>query len=119
MIERPSHRFGRTFGETLKTAKTVVFCAVAVVAAAYLSSCTPAQQQTLGSLASNPTTVTTLKIAACIQGGIAEEEQERLRQRREAERQAAEEAEAIADVAREHPGAVKDEVEKVLKDGAK
>jgi len=90
-----------------------------VIVVLLATSCTPAQQQTLGSLASNPTTVTTLKIAACIQGAVAEEEQERLRQRREAERLAAEEAEAIADAAREHPGSVKDEVEKVLKDGAK
>lgn len=97
-----------------------IFVAVATLTAlAMLPGCTPAQQQTLGSLASNPTTVTTLKIAACVQGAMAEEEQQRLRDRREAERQAAEEAEAIADAAREHPGSTKEAIEKVLKDGAK
>lgn len=106
--------------ESLITFATFLLCGSAVVLMVLLGfGCTPAQQQTLGSLASNPTTVTTLKIAACIQGAMAEEEQERLRQRREAERLAAEEADAIADAAREHPGSVKDAVNEVLKDGAK
>ena len=108
-----------TLGEYVWTVITAVCAAlVVVIVVLFATSCTPAQQQTLGSLASNPTTVTTLKIAACIQGAMAEEEQERLRQRREAERLAAEEADAIAEAAREHPPSVKQEIEKVLKDGA-
>lgn len=86
-------------------------------AATLLPGCTPTQQQTLGSLATNPTTVTGLKIAACVQGVIAEEEQQRLRERREAEAAAAEEAERIDEAAREHPPSVKTEIEKVLRDG--
>jgi hypothetical protein len=97
----------------------VIVVAVAIgalTALAMLPGCTPAQQA-LTSAAASPTTVTALKIAACAQGALAEEEQQRLRDRREAERQAAEEAEAIAEVAREHPGSVKAEIDKVLRDG--
>lgn len=93
--------------------KTFVCCVVAVLVAAYLSSCTPAQ------IASSPATATGLRIAACVQSVLAEEERAKLLERREAERQAEEEAEAIKEAAREHPPSVKQEIEKVLKDGAK
>jgi len=86
------------------------FCGLVI---AWLSGCTPAHQQTAANA-----TVTSFKIAACVQGVLAEEEAARLRAIREAERIAEEEAAAIAEAAREHPPSVKEEIEKVLKDGA-
>jgi hypothetical protein len=91
---------------------------IAGLTLASLTGCTPAQQQTLGSLASNPTTVTGLRIAACVQGVLAEEERARLVERRLAEEAAELEAERIADAAREHSQGTKDAVNEVLKDGA-
>lgn len=77
-----------------------------------LSSCTPAHQAT-----ASQATVTGVRIAACVQSVLAEEERARMLERREAERLAEEEAEAIKDAAREHPGPVNEEIEKVMRDG--
>jgi hypothetical protein len=79
--------------------------------ASLLPGCTPAQ------IASSPATATGLRIAACVQSVLAEEERARMNERREAERQAEEEAEAIKEAAREHPPSVKQEIEKVMRDG--
>lgn len=76
----------------------------------YLSSCTPAHQAT-----ANQATVTGVRIAACVQSVLAEEERARMLERREAERLAEEEAEAIKDAAREHSPTTAEEVEKVLR----
>jgi hypothetical protein len=89
---------------------------IAGLTLASLTGCTPAQQEMVGT--STRTAITATKIAACVQAAIAEEELERVRERRLAEAEAEEQAEAIREAAREHPGSVKDEVEKVLKDGA-
>lgn len=95
----------------------MVLGTIAGLTAAALTGCTPAQQQ----LASNAGEYTELglRFAACAQAAIAEDERRKLNERHEAAQRAEEEAEAIREAAREHPGAVSEEVEKVLKDGAK
>lgn len=78
--------------------------------ASLLPGCTPAQRADVGGY-----TVTGAKIAACVQGVLADEEQQRLRDAREAEIAAQLEAERIEEAAREHPPSVKQEIEKVLR----
>lgn len=56
--------------ELLKTAKTVVLCFAAVVAAAYLSSCALLASDTATKVTT--TAVTAAKVAACSQNAIAE-----------------------------------------------
>jgi hypothetical protein len=99
------------------TKRLIVAAVVGTIAgltlASLLPGCTPAQ------IASSPATATGLRIAACVQSVLAEEERAKLVERRLAEEAAELEAERIAEAAREHPGTVKEEIEKVLKDGAK
>lgn len=103
------------FADILWTVVLALACAAAVGAVVFLGfSCTPAQRADVGGY-----TVTGAKIAACVQGVLADEEQRRLRDAREAEIAAQLEAERIEDAAREHPPSVKQEIEKVLKEGAK
>jgi hypothetical protein len=85
------------------------FCGLVI---AWMSGCTAAQQATAASA-----TVTSAKIAACVQGVLAEEEAARLRAIREEERLAEERAAEIAEAAREHSPSVKEEIEKVIRDG--
>lgn len=56
--------------EFLKTAKTVVFCLFAVVAAAYLSSCGLLASDTATKVTT--TAVTAAKVAACSQNAVQE-----------------------------------------------
>lgn len=103
-----------TLGEYVWTVITAVCAALLVIAVVLLfSACTPAQRELVGS--STQTAITGVRIAACVQSVLAEEELQRAKERREAEVAAELEAERIREVAREHPGSVSDEVEKVLK----
>lgn len=77
----------------------------------FLEGCTPAHRDLV---AQHSTTAA--KFAACSMNVLAELEAERLHAIREEERQAEEEAANIADVAREHPGSVSQEVDKVVRD---
>lgn len=103
------------------------FCGVVI--AILSSGCTPAQQAT----ASNAT-VTGAKIAACVQGVLAEEERARMLERRLAEEQAELEAQKLKDEAEAKaeadtkrpideqdpyraPSTTAQEVDKVLRDG--
>lgn len=89
----------------------------AITALALIPGCTPAQQQLLDK--GTQSTVTGMRIASCVQSVLAEEEQARALAHRLAETAAELEAERIREAAREHTDSVKDEVDKVLKDGAK
>jgi hypothetical protein len=86
--------------------------ALAGMTAGYLSGCTPAQQQSAMSA-----TYTGTKIAACVESVLAEEEQARALAHRLAETARELEAEQIRSAVREHPGSVKEEIEKVMRDG--
>jgi hypothetical protein len=86
--------------------------ALAGMTAGYLSGCTPAHRDLV---AQHSTTAA--KFGACAMNVLAEEEAARLRAIREEERIAEEEAANIDDAAREHPGSVKEEIEKVMRDG--
>jgi len=106
-----------TLGEYVWTVFTGLCCAFVVVIVVLLaSSCTPAQQQLLDR--GTQTTVTGMRIAACVQSVLAEEEQARALARKLAETAAELEAERIRSAASEPSDAVSSEVEKVLKDGA-
>jgi len=106
-----------TLGEYVWTVITAVCAALVVVIVVLLaSSCTPAQQQLMGD--TSKYTELGLRFAACAQSVLAEDERQKLNERHEAARLAEEEANNISEAAREHPGSVRDEVEKVLKDGA-
>jgi hypothetical protein len=86
--------------------------ALAGMTAGYLTGCTPAHRDLV---AQHSTTAA--KFAACGMNVLAEEEAARLSAIREEERIAEEEAANIADAAREHPPSVKEEIEKVMRDG--
>lgn len=104
--------------EYLITIATGLVCGAAVAFVVLLfAGCTPAQSQMLQN--SGKYTELGLRFAACAQSVLAEDERQKLNERHEAARLAEEEAEAIADAAREHPPSVKQEIDKVLKDGAK
>lgn len=99
------------FADLLWTVVLALACAGVVVAVVLLGfGCTPAQRAEAGNY-----TVLGAKIAACVQGAVADEEQQRLRDAREAEIAAQLEAERIEEAAREHPPSVKQEIEKVLR----
>jgi hypothetical protein len=103
-----------TFSEYVWTVITAVCAALVVVIVVLLAtSCTPAQQQTLSN--TTQATLTGVKIAACVQGVLAEQEQARALASRLAETAAELEAERIRSAVSEPSDSVKDEVEKVLK----
>jgi len=82
--------------------------------------CTPAQQA-----AATSHTITGVRIAACVQGVLAEEERARMLERRLAEEQAELEAERLKAEAEEKakaethdaPSTVAQEIDKVVRDG--
>lgn len=96
----------------------VLLCLVAAGLAAtlalLLTGCTPAQQAKATSA-----TVTGVRIAACVQSVLAEEEQARALQHRLAEIEAEQEAERIrtetADAAREHSPTTESELDKYMR----
>lgn len=75
-----------------------------------MAGCTPAQREAAGNHAA-----LAAEFAACAQGVVAKEEQRKAREALEAERLAAEEAEAIADAAREHSPDTKSELDKYMR----
>lgn len=91
--------------------------AAAGLLTAYLSSCATPSQALLDKAAQH--TLTGTRIAACVESVLAEEEQARALAHRLAEIEAEQEAERIREAAREHTDTTKEEIEKVLKDGAK
>lgn len=87
----------------------------ALTALAMLPGCTPAQQQTLSN--TTQATLTGVKIAACVQSVLAEQEQAQALAHRLAETAAELEAERIRSAVSEPSDSVKAEVDKVLRDG--
>lgn len=79
-----------------------------------LNGCTPAQRSTAIDTGSQ-TTITALKIAACVQGALAEEQLELLRQRREREAEAEIEADRLRSEMRV-PSSISKEVDSALRD---
>jgi len=98
--------------EDIAWAALVGLAVGAFVALAALGGCTPEHRA-----AAMQHSTTAAKFGACAMNVLAEEEAERLRKVREEERQAEEEAANVAEAAREHPPSVKEEIEKVLRDG--
>jgi hypothetical protein len=101
--------------EIVLAAIVALACGGAVIGfVLFVTGCTPAQQTTATSA-----TVTGVRIAACVQSVLAEEEQARALAHRLAETAAELEAEELRSVAREHGPTVKEEIEKVMREGSK
>jgi ABC-type uncharacterized transport system permease subunit len=100
----------------------VVWLLVIIGAAAFgvliamVAGCATTQAD-IQKVASSQSAVTALKIAACVQGALAEEQLEQLRQRREQEAEAELEADRLRSEMRV-PSSISQEVDKVVRGDA-
>lgn len=96
----------------------LVAAAIGVIAAltvvSLMSGCATTQAD-IAKVASSQSAVTALKIAACVQGALAEEQLEQLRQRREQEAAAEIEADRLRSEMRV-PSSISKEVDSALRD---
>lgn len=95
----------------------VILCAAAFGLMVALGASCATTQADIQKVASSQSAVTALKIAACVQGALAEEQLEALRQRREQEAAAAIEADRLRSEMHA-PSSVSQEVDKLVRGDA-
>lgn len=95
----------------------MVAAGVLIAALVGLNGCATTTAADIQKVASSQTAVTALKIAACVQGALAEEQLELPRQRREQEAEAAIEADPLRSEMHA-PSSVSQEVDKIVRGDA-